>query len=127
MDDGAKTYVLGDGEVEAARPLPRGWSIFAAVSVSPEFALKLARTIVDWPTRMVGESAEIDALGAIGAVTVSAAVHEPMPPLPVAVPVYVVVLSGATFVDPERNTYPIFEMCSVVASVDDQRSLVPEP
>lgn len=36
--------------------------------------------------------------------------QEPVPPAPVAVPVYVRVKSGATFVDPDAETYPTLVM-----------------
>jgi hypothetical protein len=60
-----------------------------------------------------------------GAFTVSVALHVPVPPVPLTVPVYVVVTPGAIEVGPpESPTAPIPLILIDVASAEDQVSVL---
>ena len=64
-------------------------------------------------------------VGTGGAFTVSVREQAAVPPAPITVPVYVVVVRGPTEVEPlGTETYPIFVMWSDVAFVVDHVSVV---
>lgn len=76
---------------------------------------------------VVGEALR-EQVGAGGAVTVMVRVHEPFPPAPVKVPVYVVVTDGVTTRVPDVPTEPtVGDIDPPVELVDDHVSVVDCP
>lgn len=62
-------YVFELSVPEVGRALPSGWSMFEPVIESPLPREKLARMVVDWPTKILVESAVMVAVGLEGAET----------------------------------------------------------
>ena len=81
-DVGVNVYVFVPGVVFAARPVPTGESMFAAVIGSPDAPVKVAVMVVESPTLMLEPIEEVIlAVGVFGAVTVSEALCQPSEPL----------------------------------------------